>query len=60
MKKVKKRKTAQKFEPSPQGFEPWILKQNFPVQDLNFEGDLLDQFGFWLASMGHSNRAHGS
>ena len=36
MKKVKKKKN---FDPPPLGFEPQIFEQNFPAQDLNFEGD---------------------
>ena len=41
MKKVKKkRKNDKKFDPPPLGFEPRIFEQNFPVQDLNFEGIL--------------------
>jgi hypothetical protein len=40
MKKVKKNaKNAKKFDPPPLGFEPQIYEQNFPAQDLNFEGD---------------------
>ena len=39
MKKVKK-ENGKKFDPPPpRGFEPWIFEQNFPAQDLNFEGD---------------------
>ena len=37
---VKKKKEKKgKNDPSPLGFEPWIFEQNFPAQDLNFEGD---------------------
>jgi hypothetical protein len=40
MEKVKKkRKMAKNLTLPPMGFEPWIFKQNFPTQDLNFEGD---------------------
>jgi hypothetical protein len=40
MKKGKeKRKIANKIDPPPLGFEPQIFEQNFPAQDLNFEGD---------------------
>ena len=40
MKKVKeKKKNGKKFDPPTWGFEPWIFEQNFPAQDLNFEGD---------------------
>ena len=42
-----KKKNGKKFDPPPQGFEPRIFEQNFPAQDLNFEGDQI-------------NRAHGS
>ena len=45
MKKVKKK--GKTFDPHPLGFEPQIFEQNFPAQDLNFEGDQI-------------NRAHGS
>ena len=38
MKKVKK--NVKKFDPPQLGFEPQILEQNFPAQDLNFEGRL--------------------
>ena len=34
-----KKKSGKKFDPPPLGFEPQIFEQNFPVQDLNFEGD---------------------
>ena len=37
MKKVKK--NGKQFDPPPLGFEPRIFEQNFPAQDLNFEGD---------------------
>ena len=30
---------AKKFDPPPLEFEPQIFEQNFPAQDLNFEGD---------------------
>ena len=36
MKKVKK--NVKKFDPPQLGFKPQILEQNFPAQDLNFEG----------------------
>ena len=40
MKKVKKKKkNGKKFDPPPLGFDPHIFEQNFPAQDLNFEGD---------------------
>jgi hypothetical protein len=40
MKEVKKkRKMAKKIDPPPLRFEPQTLEQNFPAQDLNFEGD---------------------
>jgi hypothetical protein len=40
MKKVKKkRKMAKHLTLPPLGFEPRIFEQNFPAQDLNFEGD---------------------
>ena len=40
MKKIKKkRKSGKKFDPPPLEFEPRIFEQNFPAQDLNFEGD---------------------
>ena len=40
MKKVKKeKKNSKKINPRPLGFEPLIFEQNFPAQDLNFEGD---------------------
>ena len=35
----KKRKMAKNLTLPPLGFEPQILEQNFPTQDLNFEGD---------------------
>ena len=38
MKKVKK-KNGKKIYPSQLGFESQIFEQNFPAQDLNFEGD---------------------
>ena len=44
MKKVKKNK---KIDPPQLGFEPQILEQNFPAQDLNFEGRL-DQSSSWF------------
>ena len=34
-----KKKNGKKFDPPPLGFEPQIFEQNFPAQDLNFEGD---------------------
>ena len=34
-----KKKNHKKFDPHPRGFEPRIFEQNFPDQDLNFEGD---------------------
>ena len=34
-----KKKNGKKFDPPPRGFEPQIFEQNFPAQDLNFEGD---------------------
>ena len=37
MKKVKKK--GKKFDPPLLGFEPRIFEQNFPAQDLNFEGN---------------------
>ena len=37
--KQKKKKIGKKFDPPPLGFEPQIFEQNFPAQDLNFEGD---------------------
>ena len=42
IKKVKKKKeqNVKKFDPPNLGFEPQILEQNFPTQDLNFEGRL--------------------
>ena len=42
-----KKKKWQKIDPSSLGFEPQIFEQNFPAQDLNFDGDQI-------------NRAHGS
>jgi hypothetical protein len=40
MDKIKKlKKKVKRFDPPPQGFEPRIFEQNFPAQDLNFEGD---------------------
>ena len=40
MKKVKKnKKKGKKNDPPPLGFESQIFEQNFPAQDLNFEGD---------------------
>ena len=43
IKKVKKKrkmaKNLTKFDPPPLGSEPQIFEQNFPAQDLNFEGD---------------------
>ena len=48
MDKTKKvKKNGKKFDPPPLRFELQILEQNFPAQDLNFEGDSI-------------NRAHGS
>ena len=41
MKRVKK--NGKKFDLPPRGFEPQILEQNFPAQDLNFEGDWINQ-----------------
>ena len=38
MKKVKK--NVKKFDTPQLGFEPQILEQNIPAQDLNFEGRL--------------------
>ena len=37
MKKVKK--NGKKFDPPALRFKPHIFEQNFPAQDLNFEGD---------------------
>ena len=34
-----KKKNGKKFDPPPLGFELQIFEQNFPTQDLNFEGD---------------------
>jgi hypothetical protein len=39
MKKAKKKEMSKKFDPPQLRFEPQILEQNFPPQDLNFEGD---------------------
>ena len=39
MKEVKKKKMAKKLDPPPLEFEPQIYEQNFPAQDLDFEGD---------------------
>ena len=43
MKKIKKKrkmaKNGKKFGVPPLGFETQIFEQNFPAQDLNFEGD---------------------
>ena len=39
MKKIKKKENGKKIDPPPLGFEPQIFEQNFPTQDLNFEGD---------------------
>ena len=33
-----KKKNGKKFDPPPLGFRTQILEQNFPAQDLNFEG----------------------
>jgi len=41
MKKVKK--SGKKFDHAPLGFEPRIFEQNFPTQDLNFEGDWINK-----------------
>ena len=38
MKKVEKKEKFKKFNPSPLGFEPGIIEQNFLAKDLNFEG----------------------
>ena len=35
----KMKKIKEKNDPPPLGFEPQIFEQNFPPQDLNFEGD---------------------
>ena len=37
--KEKKKKNGKEFDPPPRGFELQIFEQNFPAQDLNFEGD---------------------
>ena len=34
-----KKKNHKKFDPPPLRFEPQIFEQNFPAQNLNFEGD---------------------
>ena len=34
-----KKKNGKKFYLPPLGFEPQIFEQNFPAQNLNFEGD---------------------
>ena len=47
IKKEKKIENGEIFEPPPQEFELQIFEQNFPAQDLNFEGDQI-------------NRPHGS
>ena len=39
VKKKKKKKNGKKFDPPAIEFEPRIFEQNFPAQDLNFEGD---------------------
>ena len=40
MDKIKKiKKNGKKMDPPPQGFELQIFEQNFPAQDLNFQGD---------------------
>ena len=40
MKKVMKNsKNGKKFDPPALGFKPQVFEQNFPDQDLNFEGD---------------------
>ena len=36
MEKIKK---VKKFDPPFRAFKPRIFEQNFPAQDLNFEGD---------------------
>ena len=37
--KGEEKKSGKKFDPFLLGFEPQIFEQNFPAQDLNFEGD---------------------
>ena len=34
-----KKKNGKKFDPPPLVFEPGIFEEDFPAQDLNFEGD---------------------
>jgi hypothetical protein len=41
MKKVKK--NGKKFDLPQRAFEPQIFEQNFPAQDLNFEGDKINR-----------------
>ena len=39
-KSKEKKKNGKKFDPPPLlGIKPQIFEQNFPAQDLNFEGD---------------------
>ena len=37
--KMKRKKDKKNFDLPEWGFEPRIFEQNFPAQDLNFEGD---------------------
>jgi hypothetical protein len=39
VKEKKKKKNHKNFDPPPLRFEPQIFEQNFPAQNLNFEGD---------------------
>ena len=41
--KSKKTKGQKNFDLPERGFEPRIFEQNFPAQDLNFEGDVLQE-----------------
>ena len=42
-KMIKVKKKGKKFDPPPLGYKPHIFEQNFPAQDLIFEGDKINR-----------------
>ena len=46
-----KKKNVKKFDPPQLGFEPQILEQNFPAQNLNFEGRLYQSSSWFLKNL---------
>ena len=56
--KIKKGK--ENFDPPQLGFEPQILEQNFPAQDLNFEGRLDQLSSRFLKNLDFNQIQHNS